>query len=55
MSLLNTVFLYLDPGTGSLLVQFIIAAVAGAAFFIGSMRKKIKTFINRFMKRMKEK
>mgnify|MGYP006971720408 CR=1 FL=1 len=33
LSLLN-IFLYIDPGTGSIILQAIIASVVGAAFFI---------------------
>ncbi len=31
--MINTIFLYLDPGSGSYLIQAIIAAVLGAAFY----------------------
>ena len=36
---------YIDPGTGSYLVQVIIAVVAGAALGIKLFWKKIKAFI----------
>jgi type IV secretory pathway VirB3-like protein len=37
-------FLYIDPGSGSYLVQAIIAAVLGAGFFFKSFWVKIKSF-----------
>ncbi|MFN8243779.1 MAG: hypothetical protein U0X40_06955 [Ferruginibacter sp.] len=37
-------FLYLDPGSGSYLVQVIIAAVVGAGFFFKNFWYKIKSF-----------
>ena len=36
--------LYVDPGSGSYLVQLIIAAVLGAAFYIKSAWWRIKSF-----------
>ena len=39
-------FLYLDPGSGSYLVQVIIAAVLGAAFFFKNFWLKIKAFFS---------
>lgn len=39
-------FLYLDPGSGSYLVQVIIAAVLGATFFFKNSWLKIKAFFS---------
>jgi hypothetical protein len=36
------IWLYLDPGSGSLLIQLLIAALAGLAIFFGSNWRKIK-------------
>jgi hypothetical protein len=36
-------FLYIDPGSGSYLVQAIIAAVLGALFYFKSLWLKIKS------------
>jgi uncharacterized membrane protein len=36
------VLIYLDPGSGSLLIQLLIAALAGLAIFFGSNWRKIK-------------
>jgi hypothetical protein len=37
-------FLYIDPGSGSYLVQAIIAAVLGIAFYFKTIWLKIKLF-----------
>jgi hypothetical protein len=37
-------FLYIDPGSGSYLIQAIIAAVLGAGFFFKNFWVKIKSF-----------
>jgi hypothetical protein len=39
--------LYLDPGSGSILLQTLIAALLGLAFLIRLSWKKIKLFFNR--------
>ena len=36
-------FLYFDPGLGALILQFLIAAVAGVALFYRSVLEKIKS------------
>jgi hypothetical protein len=41
------IFLYLDPGSGSYLVQMIIAAVLAGLFFFKSLWWKIKSFFYR--------
>ena len=38
---INTILLYLDPGTGSLLIQSIIAAVTGGLVFYGHIKRKL--------------
>jgi hypothetical protein len=38
---------YLDPGTGSLIIQAVVAVLAGAAVAITSYWQKIKTFFGR--------
>ncbi|HZY24844.1 MAG TPA: hypothetical protein VFE71_03390 [Bacteroidales bacterium] len=47
MNHLSFIFLYLDPGTGSLIVQLIITAVTASIFFIRSLREKIVQLFNR--------
>ena len=42
---------YIDPGTGSLMIQLIIASLVGAAFMIKIFWRRIKAFFNnRFSK-----
>lgn len=38
---------YVDPGTGSLMFQLLIAGIAGAIFSIKLFWKKIKAFFTR--------
>jgi hypothetical protein len=44
MGTLGFILLYLDPGTGSLIIQLVIAAVTGAVFFIKSIREMILSY-----------
>ena len=37
---------YLDPGSGSFLIQLIIASLLGAAFVVRASWSKIKSFLN---------
>ncbi len=47
---------YIDPGTGSYILQLILAALLGAFFAIKISWKKIRTsFVNLFSKRQKDK
>jgi len=39
-----SILLYLDPGTGSYIIQAIIAGVIGIAFFFKNLRIKILSF-----------
>jgi hypothetical protein len=41
------VMLYLDPGSGSFLLQLLIAGLAGLGIAIGSQWSKIKRLISR--------
>ena len=41
-SVLEKATLYLDPGTGSLLIQLLVAALLGGGLFIRSQWAKIK-------------
>jgi membrane protein implicated in regulation of membrane protease activity len=38
---LASVFAYVDPGTGSMIVQVVIAALVGGAAFIGVFWRKL--------------
>jgi hypothetical protein len=44
---MHRLFLYIDPGSGSYLVQVIIAAILGGAFWIKKFWRKIRSFFTR--------
>jgi hypothetical protein len=46
--------LYIDPGSGSYLVQIIAAAVLGIAFFFRNIKLYIKSFFTRSPKKPKD-
>jgi len=41
---MKSIFLYIDPGSGSYLIQVIIAAVLGVGFFFRNFWYRIKSF-----------
>jgi hypothetical protein len=41
------ILIYLDPGSGSFIIQLLIAAIAGLTIFIGSQWTKIKRLFGR--------
>lgn len=44
--------LYLDPGSGSFLLQILIATIAGAGIFLAASWRKVKAFfVRRFGKK----
>jgi hypothetical protein len=45
--MLTTIFLYLDPGSGSYVIQVIIAAIFGAWFWLKGYWWKVKNFFTR--------
>jgi len=45
--MMNIILLYVDPGSGSYLLQMIIAAVLGALFYFKTAWWKIKSFFTR--------
>jgi hypothetical protein len=47
--------IYLDPGSGSYLVQALVAAVLGVAFFFKNISLMLKAWYYRLFKRSKEK
>lgn len=49
---MKILLLYIDPGSGSYLVQMIIAAVLGSLFFFKNLWLKFKSF---FVRSKKEK
>jgi len=44
---MNGLLLYIDPGSGSYLVQVIIAAILGGAFWIKKFWRRIRSFFTR--------
>ena len=44
----NFVYAYLDPGSGSVIIQAIIGVIASALFFIKMFWFKIKKFMKNF-------
>ena len=52
----NPSYAYLDPGTGSVLLNLIVGAIAGLLSFVSFYWKKIKTFLKKiFLKKNKKK
>ena len=52
---MHTFLLYIDPGSGSFLVQAIIAGALGVAFFFKNFTASVKTFFyNLFRKKGKK-
>ena len=45
--IITSILIYVDPGSGSYLVQVIIAAVLGALFYFKAAWWKIKSFFTR--------
>ena len=48
-------YAYLDPGTGSMIIQAVIAAVAIASVSIGIFWRRLKSFFGRLFGRGEEK
>lgn len=45
--MIASILLYVDPGSGSYLIQAIIAAILGALFYFKTIWWKIKSFFHR--------
>ena len=45
--LANPVDAYIDPGTGSMIVQVVIAAIAAVSVSIGIFRRRLLSFFGR--------
>ncbi len=45
------VYAYLDPGTGSYILQMLVASLLGVGVMAGTYRKKIKSFIDKLFKK----
>ena len=50
MLFVKPAYAYLDPGTGSMLLQ---ALIAGVTIFIGVFWRRLRLFFSRFFKRKK--
>jgi hypothetical protein len=44
---------YIDPGTGSLIIQVLIGAFVGGAAIIGVYRTRVKNFLRNLFKKRK--
>ena len=42
----NPAYAYLDPGTGSMLIQAVIAIITVSSVFLGMFWGRVKTFVN---------
>ena len=47
----NQSYAYIDPGTGSMLVQTVLAAIAAVSVSIGIFWHRIRSFLNRLFNR----
>jgi len=45
--LLQNIYLYIDPGTGMIIIQLIVAAFATIVAFSKKVKNKIKSFFKR--------
>lgn len=43
----NSAYAYLDPGTGSMLIQGVLAAIAAASVTIGIFWRRLRSFFGR--------
>jgi len=46
-------YAYIDPGTGSMIVQAVIAAIAAVSVSIGVFRRQVASFFARIFRREK--
>jgi hypothetical protein len=54
MNKIACIFLYLDPGTGSMLIQFLIAAVFAVMLFFKQIILRIKYIYKHFFRNKNE-
>ena len=47
----NQSYAYIDPGTGSMLVQAVLAVIAAVSVSIGIFRHRIRSFLDRLFNR----
>ena len=48
--LIENAYAYIDPGTGSLILQLILGGIAAAFAMINGLLYKIKTFLKKILK-----
>ena len=53
-SLVNSSYAYLDPGTGSIILQAILAFIAASLATLSFYWNKVKTFLSRLFKKNKK-
>ena len=51
--LVRKAYAYIDPGTGSMIVQAVIAAIAAVSVSIGVFRRQVASFFGRLFRREK--
>lgn len=44
---MNEILLYIDPGTGMIIIQLIVAAFASVLVFFKSIKQKVKDFFKK--------
>ena len=47
-------YAYIDPATGSMIVQAVIATIAAVSVSIGVFRRRLRSFFGRFFGRKKD-
>lgn len=47
----ESAYAYIDPGTGSMIVQAILAAIAAVSVSVGVFWRRLKTFFGRHLRR----
>lgn len=52
--LVEQAYAYLDPGTGSMIVQAVIAALAAAGVAFSVFRRKLRAFVGRILGKEKK-
>ena len=50
----NSAYAYIDPGTGSMMIQALLAAVAAISVSIGIFRRRLRSFFGRFFGKKKD-
>ena len=53
--LINKSYAYLDPGTGSMILQAILGFIAASLAYLSFYWGKVKTFFNKLFKKNKKK